>query len=110
MYKLKKDAGLTATVMIVNTDTKASIMIGTPNIKMKWQLEKLGVAVPEWSEAWDIVINNDTAKALVADIIKTTRPTRKVNNDPDDTTSIKQKTNKQIDAMDVLLGLAQYSK
>lgn len=108
MYKLKKDTGITANVMIVNTDTKASIMIGKFNAGMKFKLEKLGIELPEWSEAWDIAIDDSTAKTLVADAVKITRPTRKVNSDADDA---KQKiNNKQIDAMDVLLGLAQYSR
>lgn len=108
MYKLKKDTGLTANVMIVNTDTKASIMIGKLDVGMKFTLGKLGVELPDGTDPWDISIDDSTAKTLVADTVKITRPTRKVNNDPDDA---KQKiNNKQIDAMDVLLGLAQYSK
>ena len=110
MYKLKKDTGLTANVMIVNTDTKASIMIGKLDVGMKFTLGKLGVELPEAGVTWDIPIDDSTARTLVADTVKIVKPTRKVNNYPDDATSIKQKTNKQIDAMDVLLGLAQYSK
>ena len=103
MYKLLKDKGTGANVIIENTSTKTSVIIGKLNTKIIEILKDAEYKV-NIIEEWNIEINNETAKSLVINttmkIKKPIRDQRKKN--------IKKQENKKIDAMDVLLGLASY--
>lgn len=111
MYRLTKPRGYMSVVTITNEDTHASIDIGTPSVPMIDTLDAAGILSLDEAEkrianAWDFNIEKDIADKLFPLAMRMTKPKRsqvkpaakeKVNND-------------EIDAMDVLLGLAHYSK
>lgn len=108
MYKLLKDKGTGANVIIENTSTKASVIIGKLNTKIIKILEDAEYKV-NITEEWNIEINSETAKSL---IINTAMKIKKPIRDQRKKTAneINRKMyNKEIDAMDVLLGLANYN-
>ena len=104
MYRLLKDKGTGANVIIENTSTKASVIIGKLNTKIIKILEDAEYKV-NIIEEWNIEINSETAKSLIINTaMKIKKPIRDQRKK-----EIKKQENKKIDAMDVLLGLAHYS-
>jgi hypothetical protein len=105
MYKLFKPTGYDANVSIENTDTLASIIIGKINSDVIKILTDAGhTHFPGTSEEWNFEISQDTAKALSLRALNMKKPIR----DQRKVVTTK-KDNKEIDAMDVLLGLASYN-
>lgn len=113
MYKVLKEKGNNVNITLENTETKASIMIGRLSMDILGILEReegvhFGDAPDEIAlkDSWDITIKDETAKELSAKAMRMSKPVR-------DQRKVKEeqpkKENKHIDAMDVLLGLANYN-
>lgn len=111
MYKLVKEYGNNLTVILENTETKAQLNLGKLTIDILTLLEtKEGLTFGEGGEfqlkdSWDFTIKDETAKELSAKAMRMSKPIRDQRKVKDD----KKKLNKEIDAMDVLLGLANYN-
>lgn len=113
MYKLLKEKGNNVSITLENTETKASIIIGRLTMDILSILEsKAGVHFGDsegeiqLKDKWDITIKDETAKELSAKAMRMSKPIR-------DQRKVKKeepkKSNKEIDASDVLLGLANYN-
>ena len=112
MYKILKEKGNNMNIVLENTETKASIVIGRLTMDIISILEsKEGVHFGDskgelqLKDKWDITIKDETAKELSAKAMQMSKPIRdqrKVKEEP-------KKSNKEIDALDVLLGLANYN-
>lgn len=111
MYKILKEKGNNMNIVLENTETKASIVIGRLTMDILSILEKEGVHFRDsegeiqLKDKWDITIKDETAKELSAKAMRMSKPIRdqrKVKEEP-------KKSNKEIDALDVLLGLANYN-
>ena len=111
MYKILKEKGNNMNIVLENTETKASIVIGRLAMDILSILEKEGVHFGDsegeiqLKDKWDITIKDETAKELSAKAMRMSKPIRdqrKVKEEP-------KKSNKEIDALDVLLGLANYN-
>ena len=112
MYRVLKEKGNNMNIVLENTETKASIVIGRLTIDILSILEKEGVHFGDsegeiqLKDKWDITIGDETAKKLSAKAMRMSKPIRdqrKVKEEP-------KKSNKEIDALDVLLGLANYNQ
>ena len=113
MYKILKEKGNNMNIVLENTETKASIVIGRLTMDILSILEsKAGVHFGDsegeiqLKDKWDITIKDETAKELSAKAMRMSKPIRdqrKVKEEP-------KKNNKEIDALDVLLGLANYNQ
>lgn len=114
MYRIVKMKGHSANVVVENTDTKSNIIIGKISIEMLNILEKAGHKIGEgetsMDSAWNIRIDMDTASKLAKLTMKIKKPIREQKKEeiivPQKDT---KQNNKRIDAMDVLLGLANYN-
>lgn len=108
MYKVLKEKGHNTNVIVENTDTKANINIGRVSIEILNILDKAGYKVEEDSikltNKWDIEVDKTTAETLSKLAMKMRKPIRDQRKK-----ETKKEENKKIDAMDVLLGLAQYN-
>lgn len=111
MYKILKEKGNNMNIVLENTETKASIVIGRLTMDILSILEKEGVHIGDsegkiqLTDKWNITIRDETAKELSAKAMRMSKPIRdqrKVKEEP-------KKSNKEIDALDVLLGLANYN-
>lgn len=111
MYKMLKERGNNASVTLENTETRASIIIGRLSMDILAILEKDGVHIGDGygdvklKDKWELRISDETAKELLAKAMRMSKPIRdqrKVKEEP-------KKSNKEIDALDVLLGLANYN-
>ena len=111
MYRLLKEKGNNLNVMLENTETKAQLNLGRLTIDILTLLEtKEGMTFGDGGEfqlkdGWDFTIKDETAKELSEKAMRMSKPIRdqrKVKDEP-------KKSNKEIDAMDVLLGLANYN-
>ena len=114
MYKLLKEKGNNSNVILENTETKAQLNLGRLTIDMLSLLEiaedltfgeKSGAI--QFKDEWDIPIKDETAKELSAKAMRMSKPIRDQRKHKEE--EIK-KSNKEIDAMDVLLGLASYNQ
>lgn len=105
MYKVTKPKGYNERVTVENTDTKGSIIIGRVSMEMLSILESAGYKTEDDSikltDEWDLEVNKETADKLTKLAMPMKKPTRKFKDKA-------KQDNKNIDAMDVLLGLAQY--
>lgn len=113
MYKLLKEKGNNMNIVLENTETKASIVIGRPTIDILSILVlKEGVHFGDsddeikLKDKWDITIGDETAKEISAEAMRMSKPVRIQTKAKEE---LKKKHNKEIDAMDVLLGLADYN-
>ena len=110
MYRVLKSKGIHNIVTLENTDTKANVMLGKISVEMLNILETGGYKIGEdgvdtMDNAWDIDIDLDTASKLAKSTMNIKKPIREQKKEEP-----KQETNnKHIDAMDVLLGLANYN-
>ena len=111
MYKLLKEYGNNLNVILENTETHAQLNLGRLTIDMLTLLEtNEGMTFGEsgttqLKDAWDFTIKDETAKELSAKAMRMSKPIRdqrKYKEEP-------KKSNKEIDALDVLLGLANYN-
>lgn len=112
MYRVLKEKGNNASVTLENTSTKASIIIGKLTMEILSILEREeDVSFGEHGtiqlkDKWDITVSDDTAKELSSKALRMSKPLRDQRKKPEEQL---KKDNKQIDAMDVLLGLANYN-
>ena len=113
MYRLLKEKGNNICVVLENTETHAQLNLGKLTIDMLSLLEiaedltfgeKSGAV--QFKDEWDIPIKDETAKELSRKAMRMSKPIRDQRKHKEE--EIK-KSNKEIDAMDVLLGLANYS-
>lgn len=116
MYKLIKDKGNNSNVAIQNTDTKAEVIIGRLSMTIVDILNKAGHSINtgdedslKYKDAWDIVIDEDTKNELQRLAMRMMKPKRAKVEKVEEKEAQKQIENKNIDAMDVLLGLAKYN-
>ena len=114
MYKVLKEKGNNMNIVLENTETKASIVIGRLTIDILSILEsKEGVHIGDGEgeiqlkDKWDLVVGDETAKELSAKAMRMSKPIR--DQSKKTTEEKKKEANKQIDALDVLLGLASYN-
>ena len=112
MYRLTKPKGYTAVVTITNEETRTSLDVGNVSIPMLEILDKAGVLSAEEGETrafngWDFHIEKDVADKLFPLAMRMSKPIRDQRKIKPEETKV---NNDEIDAMDVLLGLAHYSK
>ena len=111
MYRLLKEKGNNFNVILENIDTRAQLNLGKLTIGILALLEtKEGMTFGEGGttqlkDEWNFNISEETAKELSAKAMRMSKPIRDQRKVKDD----KKKHNKTIDALDVLLGLANYS-
>ena len=114
MYKLVKEYGNNLNVILENTETKAQLNLGRLTIDIITLLEtKEGMTFGEGGEfqlkdGWDFTIKDETAKELSEKAMRMSKPIRDQSKKA--TKEKKKEANKQIDALDVLLGLASYNQ
>lgn len=113
MYKVLKDKGNNMSITVENTETKASVMIGKMTLDILSILNKSGYSIGDEAsdihlkDEWSLDVSDETGKLLAEKAFKMTKPIRaKVEQATEP--EVKKKSNKQIDAMDVLLGFASY--
>lgn len=121
MYKVLKDRGRMANVIVLNTETNSEIKVGRLSYDIVTLLNDAGYKVGADEEItlidkWDFTVNHETAQELAKKAMRMSKPIRKhaTPETPKETAEEKpkdlfQKPNKDIDAMDVLLGLANYN-
>ena len=111
MYRLIKECGNNLNVILENIDTRAQLNLGRLTIDILTLLErKEGMTFGEGGttqlkDEWNFSISEETAKELSEKAMRMSKPIRdqrKVKDKP-------KKSNKEIDALDVLLGLASYN-
>ena len=111
MYRLLKEYGNNLNVILENVDTRAQLNLGRLTIDILTLLEtKEGMTFGEGGttqlkDEWNFSISEETAKELSEKAMRMSKPIRDQRKVKDD----KKKHNKEIDAMDVLLGLANYN-
>ena len=112
MYRLLKEKGNNLNVILENVNTHAQLNLGRLTIDILTFLErKEGMTFGEGGttqlkDAWDFTIKDETAKELSAKAMRMSKPIRDQRKHKEE--EIK-KRNKEIDAMDVLLGLVSYN-
>ena len=108
MYKVLKEKGNNQNVTLQNTDTKASIIIGRISIEILNLLERAGHKIDgetlTMKDQWELEVNDEIGKELASKAMTMTKPIR----DQRKTEDKPKKDNSKVDAMDVLLGLANY--
>lgn len=113
MYRLLKEKGNNLNVILENTETHAQLNLGKLTIDMLSLLERAEdltfgeVGAIQFKDEWNIPIKDETAKELSAKAMRMSKPIRDQRKHKEE--EIK-KSNKEIDAMDVLLGLANYNQ
>lgn len=111
MYKLVKEYGNNLNVILENTETKAQLNLGRLTIDILTLLETKECitfgegGITQLKDEWNILISNSTAKELSEKAMRMSKPIRDQRKHKDEP----KKSNKEIDAMDVLLGLANYN-
>lgn len=107
MYRVLKEKGNNSNVMLENIETKASIIIGKITMDLLKILDEAGHKIGDDGVAlrdeWCFEVNEETGKEIASKAMTMSKPIR-------DQRKVKPaKDNKTIDAMDVLLGLANYN-
>lgn len=108
MYKVLKEKGNNMNITLENIETKASIIIGRTTMDILRILDEAGHKIGDdgiaLRDKWELIVDEDTGKELASKAMTMSKPIR-------DQRKVKpKKDNKHIDAMDVLLGLANYSQ
>ena len=112
MYRLLKEKGNNLNVILENIDTRAQLNLGRLTIDVLTLLEtKEGMTFGEGGttqlkDEWNFNISEETAKELSAKAMRMSKPIRDQRKHKEEQP---KKNNKEIDAMDVLLGLANYN-
>lgn len=114
MYKIEKPRGYTS-ILLTNTETHASIRLSEPTIDILEILKKDRIIFSSTTEPhddsrpslsirdeWNFEVSTETGKELAHTALKL-KTEKKIH------TEQPKKNNKNIDAMDVLLGLASYN-
>ena len=106
MYKLLKPRGYRA-MSVVNTDTSGVVNISLPYTSVVSMLRESGIEeyLLKTSEEWDIPISKELTDKLLATTLKMKKPIRDQRKKPEEP----KKDNSNINALDVLLGLAKYN-
>lgn len=110
MYKVIKEAGNNANITLKNTETNAEVIIGRLSMEIMNKLElaghRFGDADGEvkLKDKWELEVDEEIGKDLGRLAMKMSRPIRDQRKK-----QVQKKSNKEIDAMDVLLGLASYN-
>lgn len=111
MYRLLKEKGNNLNVILENIDTRAQLNLGRLTIDVLTLLEtKEGMTFGEGGttqlkDEWNFSISEETATELSAKAMRMSKPVRDQRKHKEEP----KKNNKEIDAMDVLLGLASYN-
>ena len=111
MYRLLKEKGNNLNVILENIDTRAQLNLGRLTIDVLTLLEtKEGMTFGEGGttqlkDEWNFSISEETATELSAKAMRMSKPIRDQRKHKEEP----KKSNKEIDAMDVLLGLANYN-
>ena len=111
MYKLIKEYGNNLNAILENTETKAQLNLGRLTIDILTLLERTeGMTFGkggkfQLKDRWDFTIKDETAKKLSTKAMRMSKPIRDQRKHKEEP----KKSNKEIDAMDVLLGLASYN-
>lgn len=113
MYRLLKDKGNNSNLVLENMDTRTNLIIGKLTMNILSLLEeKEGIRFGDLDEeielknSWDIHISEETGKEIASKAMTMHRPVRDQRKHKEEQP---KKSNKEIDAMDVLLGLASYN-
>ena len=109
MYKLIKPKGYYV-ISVVNTDTSGVVNISVPYTSIVSMLRESGIEenLLKMSEEWDISISKELTDKLLATTLKMKKPIRDQRK-KDKPKDLFQKPNSEINALDVLLGLAKYN-
>lgn len=116
MYLVEKEKGNNSNITIINQDTKASVIIGKMTMEIIDILEEEGYEFNKdlgedshinLTDKWNLEVSESTGRKLSSTAFKMKKPitvkaTELVAEPP-------KKSNKEIDAMDVLLGLTSYN-
>ncbi len=109
MYRVLKEKGNNMNITLENTETKASIIIGRISMPILNLLKDAGYKMGDEGisvkDKWELDVNEDIGKELAKQAMTMNKPIRDQRKKPEEP----KKSNKQIDAMDVLLGLANYN-
>ena len=111
MYRLLKEKGNNLNVILENIDTKAQLNLGRLTVDILALLERgEGMTFGEGGttqlkDEWNFNISEETAKELSAKAMRMSKPIRDQRKHKEEP----KKSNKEIDALDVLLGLANYN-
>lgn len=113
MYRVLKDAGNNSNIFIENTETSATVNIGKLSMNILSILSKAGFEINTEKEdsikvkdRWELNITTETKELLAKEAMRMKKPEKVQTEQVKD---LFQKPNKEIDAMDVLLGLASYN-
>lgn len=113
MYKVLKDTGFLSSIVIENTSTHATVNIGRPSVDILRILSTAGHKVGEDGleirDQWELVVEEEVGKELARSAMTMSRPIRNQRKVKEEQPPAPKKDNSQIDAMDVLLGLADYN-
>ena len=113
MYRLLKEKGNNLNVILENIDTRAQLNLGRLTIDMLTLLEtKEGITFGEGGttqlkDEWNFSISEETAKELSEKAMRMSKPIRDQRKHKEEKP---KKNNKEIDALDVLLGVASYNQ
>ena len=111
MYRLLKEKSNNLNVILENIDTKAQLNLGRLTVDILALLERgEGMTFGEdgttqLKDEWNFNISEETAKELSAKAMRMSKPIRDQRKHKEEP----KKSNKEIDALDVLLGLASYN-
>lgn len=106
-YKLYKERGVRGDITVTNEDSAITINLGCVNREILEILEEGGVKPPSNNFEWEYIISKELATKLASTTMSIKKPIRHQKKIP----TVPVNTNnqsEQVDAMDVLLGLAQY--
>lgn len=113
MYRILKEKGNNTNLVLENTKTKASIIVGKLTVGILSILEtNEGVhfgkneSEIDLKDEWRLTVSDETAKELSAKAMTMSKPIRNQRKHKEEQP---KKSNEKIDAMDVLLGLADYN-
>lgn len=106
-YIVTKAPGDNQNVVLLNDATSSSVVLGRISISILKILEEDGhtFGAGEYRKQWSIPVSDETGKKLASLAFKTKKPIR---DQSKKVTPEEKNINKKIDAMDVLLGLANY--
>lgn len=105
MYRVYKPEGYSTTITITNTDTHASVDIGSATIKIMNILRSAGMAegVIDPIIEWDFEVDKPTASELVKLTMQMKKPIRDQRKKPEDKPT--GKVGVDIDAFDLIYGI-----
>lgn len=117
MYLVEKEKGNNSNITIINQDTKASVIIGKLTMEILNTLEEEGYTFDkdvdghiDLTDKWNLEVSESTGRKLSSTAFKMKKPiTVKTSKLTELAAEPPKKSNKTIDAVDVLLGLTSYN-